>query len=913
MIGLALVAWLAQDAPSGVDFFEKKVRPVLVERCFECHSGQAKKLKGGLLLDSRAGLLKGGDSGPAVVPGNAAKSLLLKAVRWEDKDLKMPPKKKLGEAEITDLERWIQSGAPWTGTPESSLRAPRKQVGLSIEEGKSFWAYRPVSGQPGEVDRFIQARLDAAGIPAGPPAEKGDLLRRLSYDLVGLPPTPEEAEAFASSRSPNAYPEAVDRLLASPAFGERWGRHWLDVVRYAESLTLRGFIFKEAWRYRDFVIEAFNADLPFDVFIREQLAGDLLGGTPPERRRRLVASTFLTLGNTNLEEQDKKQLEMDVVDEQVETIGRVFLAQTIGCARCHDHKFDPIPTRDYYALAGILKNSRTLEHANVSKWLETPLPADPSREAELAKKDQAIQALQARIKEEREKGAALTKIEPGKPALVVAVADLPGVVIDDRKAVKVGLWKESTYSGTYIGEGYVHDDNAGKGEKSLTFHPELSAGTYEVRFAYSPGPSRASNVPVTILSAEGEKVVAVNEQEHPLIDGRFVSLGRFRFENNQGYVMVSNEGTRGHVTADAVVFLPLDRAERVQDPSKSPVALKELEEALKKLQESGPQREMAMTVREEKEISDARIHVRGSVHSLGEKVPRGFLQVTQTGAAPSMPRGESGRRELADWITSRENPLTARVFVNRAWHWLMGSGIVRTTDNFGTTGERPSHPELLDSLAAWFVAEGWSTKKLVRRIVLSETYRRAATAENSPKDPENRLFAHMNRRRLEAECLRDTMLAVSGRLSREGHGGPTYPSTLASDYGYRHPGTQRSVYLPIFRNALPEFLEVFDFGDASVPVGRRETSIVAPQALFLLNNPFVLDQARGAADRLLSEGLADDQVRLLKAYAWVLGRVPSDGERVASLRFVRSVREAREAWTSLFHALFASVDFRYVN
>jgi hypothetical protein len=913
MIGLALVAWLAQDPPSGADFFEKKIRPVLIERCFECHSGQAKKPKGGLLLDSRAGLLRGGDSGPAIVPGNAGASLLLKAVRWDDKDLKMPPKKRLPEAELSDLERWITSGAVWPGPSEAPSAKPRKQVGLSIEEGKSFWAYRPVAAKPGVIDRFIQAGLEAAGLRPAPPAEKPALLRRLYYDLSGLPPTPEAVEAFVRDSSPDAYERTVDRLLASPSFGERWGRHWLDVVRYAESLTLRGFIFKEAWRYRDYVIDAFNSDLPFDVFIQEQIAGDLLGGTPPERRRRLVASTFLVLGNSNLEEQDKKQLDMDVVDEQLDTLGRAFLAQTIGCARCHDHKFDPIPTRDYYALAGILRNARTLEHANVSKWLETPLPADPAREAELEKQEEAVAALQARIRREREKGAAVTRIQPGKPALVVAVGDLPGVVVDDSKAVKVGVWKESTYSGTYIGDGYVHDDNAGKGEKSLTFHPDLSAGTYEVRFAYSPGPSRASNVPVTILSAEGEKVVAVNEQEHPLLDGRFVSLGRFRFENNQGYVMVSNEGTKGHVTADAVVFLPLDKGERAQDPASSSATVKELEEELKKLQERGPRRDMAMTVREEKETSDARIHLRGSVHTLGEKVPRGVLQVTLDGPAPAMPPGESGRRELARWIASRENPLTARVFVNRAWHWLMGSGIVRTTDTFGTTGERPSHPELLDGLAAQFVADGWSVKRLVRRIVLSETYRRQATAERSPKDPENRLFGHMNRRRLDAECLRDTMLLVSGRLSPGSPGGPTYPSSLSADYGYRHAGTERSVYVPVFRNALPEFLELFDFGDASVPVGRRETSIVAPQALFLLNSPFVLAQAQSAADRLLSEPLPDEGERLARAYAWVLGRPPSEGEKATGLRFVRGVPDARQAWTSFFHALFASADFRYVN
>ncbi len=900
MIALALVAVLAQDAET----FEKKVRPLLIERCHECHSATAKKLKGGLYLDSRAGLLKGGDTGPAIVAGSAEKSLLVKAIRWTDPDLSMPPKKKLSAEEIATLEAWIQKGAPWAG--DAAKAGPRKQVGLSLEEGRKFWAYRPVDAtqSKGEIDRFITSKLEAAGLTPAPLAEKGVLLRRLSYDLTGLPPTPDEVDGFANDAAPDAFEKVVDRLLASRAFGERWGRHWLDVARFAESLTLRGFIMKDAWRYRDYVIDAFNADLPYDRFVREQVAGDLLGGTLEERRRGLVATTFLVLGNTNLEEQDKKQLEMDVVDEELDTLGRAFLAQTIGCARCHDHKLDPIPTRDYYALAGILKNARVLEHANVSKWLEAPLPAEAEREAELKRHEEAVAALQARIKSERVKGGAVTKIQPGKAATVIAVADLPGVVVDDVKAEKVGPWKHSTYSGTYIGDGYVHDDNAGKGERSLTFHPELVAGTYEVRFAYSPGTSRAANVPVTILSADGEKLVTVNEQEHPLIDGRFVSLGRYRFENNQGYVIVSNEGTKGHVTADAVVFLPEEKVESAKPAPKSSDGPKELEDELKRLEASGPKREMVMTVREEKEIGDVRIHVRGSVHTLGEKAPRGVLQVATLGAAPSMPTRESGRRELADWLANHENPLTARVFVNRAWHWLFGAGIVRTTDTFGTTGELPSHPELLDHLAGRFMDDGWSVKKLVRRIVLSDAYRRSSAGPVPEKDPENRLLSRANRRRLDAESLRDTILSVSGQLKLDFAGGASFPASLNSDYAYRHAGTQRSVYVPVFRNALPELFEVFDFADPSVSTGRRNASTVAPQALYLMNNPFVLEQSKAAAGRLASETLADDRARIVRAYRLALGRAPTAPEIAVA---------TGHPWPSLFHALFASIEFRYVN
>ncbi|HZE97630.1 MAG TPA: DUF1553 domain-containing protein [Planctomycetota bacterium] len=903
------------DAQEGRDaeFFEKKIRPVLTERCYSCHSTKAEKLKGGLYLDSRDGLLKGGDSGAAAVAGDPKKSLLLKAVRWVDDDLKMPPKKRLTDEQIADLETWIRKGAAWAASEKSVAGKPKKQVGLSLEEGRKFWAYKaPQKGADVDIDRLINARLAAQGLKPGPAADKAVLLRRVTFDLIGMPPTPEQVDAFIRDSAPDAFENIVDLLLASPQFGERWGRHWLDVARYAESLTLRGFVMKEAWRYRDYVIDAFNRDLPYDRFIREQLAGDLLPSTGIEdRRRQLIAATFLQMGNSNLEEQDKKQLEMDVVDEQLDTIGRAFLAQTVACARCHDHKFDPIPTRDYYAMAGILKNARSLEHANVSKWLEIPLPTDGAREGEIKKQEDAIAALQAKIKAEKD---STPKGKASKAAGPLAIVDIVGVTVDDAKAEKVGEWKSSTFSGSYIGSGYSHDDAKGKGEKSLTFHPELTAGSYEVRFAYAPGESRANNVPVTILSADGEKMLTVNEQENPPIDGRYISLGQYRFENNQGYVIVSNEGTKGHVTADAIVFIPVDNIDQNKG-QKSPEAagrIKELEEELKKLQESGPRRDMVMAVREEKTIGDVRIHIRGNVHTQGDVAPRGVLQVATLGTAPAMPAKESGRRELADWIASRENPLTARVMANRAWHWLFGAGLVRTTDNFGTTGELPSHPELLDALAIRFVDEGWSVKRLVRMIVLTETYRRAS-GKPAEMDPENRLLAVANRRRLDAECIRDTMLAVSGELKAEPPAGPTYAVSLSSDYSYKGSTLLRSVYVPVFRNALPELFEVFDFGDASVPNGRRNTSTVAPQALYLLNNPFVLDQAKHASTRLLADKLPDDKARIDRAFRLSLGRLPTEGESSLALTGVAAAGSSEKGYATLFHALFASVEFRYVR
>jgi cytochrome c553 len=917
---LALFAGRAAADPAQAEFFERRIRPVLVAECLGCHSDAAeakKKLRGGLKLDTRAGVLAGGDTGPAVVPGKPAESLLLQSLRY-DGDLKMPPKGKLPDAVVKDFETWIKGGA---FDPREATVAARK-TGMSVEDGRRFWAYRPVADPPvpavkdaawpaNAIDRFILAKLEAAGRTPSPDADRVMLARRLHFDLTGLPPDPAAVDAFVADRSPDAYEKLVDRLLASPAFGERWGRHWLDVARYAESVTLRGLVFHQAWRYRDYVIDAFNRDRPFDTFVREQIAGDLLPApTPDDRARQLIATTYLQLGNTNLEEQDKKQLRMDVVDEQLDVIGKGLLAQTVTCARCHDHKFDPIPTRDYYALAGILRNARAMEHANVSKWVEVPLPADPETTAAVAKHDAAVAELQARIKAAKAKQLGPAAVAArGK----LAEADVPGVVVDDARAMAVGEWTHSTFSGTFVGAGYIHDGNAGKGEKSVTFQPDLPAtGRYEVWLAYSPGASRAERVPVTVFSADGEKTIPVNMKLPPPIDGRFVSLGQFRFEKpGQSFVLVSNEGTSGHVTLDAVTFIPADRVPATGSATAAADPAAGLEAELKKLQARAPTRPMAMSVTEEPKIEDCRVHVRGQVGTLGEVAPRGFLRVATVGPALAMPRDQSGRVELANWIASKENPLTARVYANRAWHWLFGSGLVRTVDNFGTTGEPPSHPELLDHLATRFVADGWSTKKLVRAIVLSHTYRQASAADGSA-DPENRLFGRANRRRLEAECLRDAILSASGKLSGE-RGGPTLPASLAADYGFRHTATCRSVYLPVFRNALPEMFEAFDFADASVVTGRRNASTVAPQALFMLNNPFVVEQAKHAAARLLAEPHPTDAARLARAYRLSLGREPTPGEREVAARFLAGRPDKPAAWGLLVQSLWATADFRYID
>jgi hypothetical protein len=495
---------------------------------------------------------------------------------------------------------------------------------------------------------------------------------------------------------------------------------------------------------------------------------------------------------------------------------------------------------------------------------------------------------------------------------------VPGIVVDDTQAKKVGEWMVSTFNKTYIGDGYIHDKDEKKGEKTLTFQPEsVPPGTYEVRLAYSADSNRAEKVPVHVFSADGEKTVRVDMKKNPPIDGRYVSLGEYRFEKGgQAYVIVSNEDTKGHVCPDAVVFLSLDKKEQPKEPKPAPAPaddVKALEAELRKLIESGPKRGLAMSVVEEKVIEDTKVHVRGNVHNLSDPAPRGFLTVALHGTPPTIPKNQSGRAELAEWIASKDNPLTARVAANRVWYWLLGEGLVRTVDNFGTTGEPPSNAELLDYLAVTLIDKNWSVKELVRHVVLSRTYRQSAAGDATTiaADPENRLFGRANRRRLEAECIRDTVLAVSGQLDLT-RGGLTFPVGLAADYAYKANAPRRSIYLPQFRNAMPEMLEVFDAADPSTVTGRRNSGTVAPQALFMMNHPFVLEQSKLAATRLLAEKHADAGARITRAYHLALGREPTAGERDVAQRFLKGKNE-KDAWTAMFHALFASAEFRYVN
>lgn len=792
-------------ADEGVAFFEKKVRPLLIERCFECHSAE-KKIKGGLRLDSRDGWAKGGDAGPAIVPGKPEESPLIEAIRYHNLDLQMPPKGAFSREEVAIFEQWVQMGAP---DPRLDGLVVEKQTGLSLEEGRKFWSYSPITSPKvpvvadstwaaSEVDCFVLAKMESAQVKPAPPAQPGALVRRLYFTLVGLPPSEKQMDEFTAAASTDmdaATEKLVDALLASNHFGETWGRHWLDLARFSESSGGgRTLLFKDAWRYRDYVIEAFNADMPFDQFIREQVAGDLLpASTRVDRRRQLIATTFLALGPTNYEEQDKQQLRFDVIDEQIDTLGRALLGQTIGCARCHDHKFDPIPQADYYALAGIFASTRTLMNYtdNVARWISKGLPEDEPLEANLLIHEAEVARLNDRL------AKAKTALE--------------------------SLAKKPT-------------------QESKRVSDELTPKAQTVT------------------------------------------------------------GTAGKEDAAA--------------PARQQVKSLELE--LKQLKSGGPQRRTTMVVHDDEKPGDTWLRVRGLEKQRGQSVRRGFPGVL-TSDVQELPPAQSGRRELADWIASAENPLAARVLANRIWTWLFGQGLVRTVDNFGTTGEPPTHPELLDFLAVGLIQHNWSVKRLVREIVLSRTWQQSVESP-SADDPENRLLSHASRRRLGAEQIRDAMLSVSGNLD-PGYLGPNIagagdidPNNFSAqdiEYGYHFADTKRSIYTPAFRNNRLELFEVFDFGDINQSVGLRTVSTVAPQALYFLNHPFVASQSKLAAKALhAAQGSIEE--RLNMAFRRTLGRPPLAAEKDTSLSFLQGASDALEAWAALQQSLFASIDFRYL-
>lgn len=956
--------------PEKLEFFESRIRPVLIKHCYECHSAKSEEVKGSLLVDSAAGLLQGGDSGPAIVAGKPDESPLIEALRYDG--VEMPPDSRLPDNVVKDFERWVEMGSPDPRTDHPAPGVIKPQRTIDLEAGRQFWAFRPVvhHGRPkvshkswpaSDIDAFVMQKLESAGLKPASDADRRTLIRRLYFDLIGLPPSPDEVAAFLDDKSDTAVQVVVDRLLDSPQFGVHWGRHWLDVARYADSNGADfNATFHNAWKYRDYVIDSFIRDKPFDQFVREQIAGDLLPHETDEQvTEGIVATGFLMLGTKMLSERDKEKLTMDVVDEQLNTIGQAFMAMTLGCARCHDHKFDPIPTKDYYALAGILKSTRTLlgeSQQYVSTWPRRQLPAKEEHLAAVTEFDLTKKELQASIKGAKKQTTSLKlKVERLRK-------QTNALLVDDSEAKLTGNWQKSSYSKPFIGEGYIHDANSEKGEKWAEFTITIpQSAMYDVQLAYTAGENRADNIPISVKHAESEVEVALNQQKKGTVDGVFASLGQFPFDKRKpAIITISTRGTMGHVIIDAVQFVELDEKGNpvISEPSEDDDELKkveadqkaanekvkQLEGDLKQLDENAPAPlPKAIAVAEAEEVGDCKINIRGEHRNLGPKAPRGFLQVAYSGATPKIHEKQSGRLELAEWIASPDHPLTARVFVNRIWHHLMGQGIVASVDNFGRLGNTPTHPELLDRLAADFMRDGWSTKKIVRQIVLSRTYQMSSQHDENSwnADPENRLLWRTHRRRIPAESIRDSILVVSGQLDLTSDGSPVeglgtlVTQNVADEKKIERKETlHRSAYLPIIRSQLPPMLVVFDFADPDLVVGRRSVTNVPAQALLLLNSPFVMEQAEIAAERIRADGPVNDGEEMPdvwgmieRTYELVLSRRPRDAEVDRAAAFLEAATRSDDAAADnkkdgpkvmtplgqLIHTLFASVEFRMLE
>ncbi|MEO7678702.1 MAG: PSD1 and planctomycete cytochrome C domain-containing protein [Verrucomicrobiota bacterium] len=895
-VGFILVAGNlgAQVAPAadaaGLEFFEKKIRPLLVDNCYKCHSQQSEKVKGGLLLDSKESVLKGGDTGPALIPGNVEKSLLVKAVRYADENLQMPPKgKKLSAEQIADLEAWIKLGAP-----DPRVESSKSNV-QSTKSGKNHWAFQPIKNAPippvknkrwtrSPVDNFILAKLEAKGIAPSPAADKQALLRRATFDLTGLPPTGAEVDQFLRDKSTNAFASAVDRLLASPRYGERWGRHWLDIARYADT---KGYLagnqerkFAYSYTYRDYVIRAFNEDLPYDKFLLQQIAADRL--ELGEDKSPLAGLGFLTLGRQFLGNIH------DITDDRIDVVTRGTMALTVACARCHDHKFDPIPTKDYYSLYGIFASSHEPEEKPFLGF-SPPEKLHAEYLAEKTKRDGAVKSFR-----EQKSADILSTLRLRSGEFLLAAFETqqladkskaetlarerkldPGVV--QRWVSSLAVWSNATnpiFAPWFAFATIPASNFTAQAKVTTATLPEKTFLNPVVLDAFTNAPASIKEVSERYgkIFADTEKLWrdSIATAATNTVAVAVTSLTNAPRESLRE-ILYSADAPPNLGNVDGIFDIP--SIERLRE-------LRRQVAELDAVHPGAPPR--AMSLADNATPNNVHVFVRGNPGNQGAEVPRHFLSVLSSDNPKPFEKGSS-RLELAQAIASKENPLTARVLVNRVWLHHFGKGLVSTPSDFGVRSEPPSHPELLDFLAWNFMEQGWSLKKLHRQIMLSSAYQQSSDENpvSAKVDPENKLLWHMNRQRLDFEELRDSLLAVADKLDPTAGGHSV--DIVSEPFSNR-----RSVYGFIDRQNLPGIFRTFDFANPDTSSPQRFFTTVPQQALFLLNNGFVVDQAKGLTANTNFAKAPRDEARVDFLYEKIFQRNPDKTELKAAEQFLKT-------------------------
>ena len=916
---LATLPAAAADA-SGLEYFEKQVRPLLAVQCQTCHNAQLQS--GGIDLSSAEGFQAARDQAALISARDPESSRLLAIVGYESR-VKMPPGGKLPSHDLEVLRGWVRRGAPWPGAERREALIPAAERGAFSAEQRSYWAFKSVVKRPpppvndpgwaaNPIDRFLRAKHEQLGLEPAPEAHRLVWLRRASFDLTGLPPTPEDAAAFLADNSPQAYERQVERLLASPLYGERWGRHWLDVARYADSTgNDEDHRYPYAWKYRDYVIEAFNADLPYDRFVVEQIAGDLLPGEL--NPRGVVATGFLALGPKAIAQQDKKRMLYDVYDEQIDVVSKAMLGLTVACARCHDHKFDPILTRDYYSLAGIFASTRSFRDAgaHVSQMLLKPLVPQEQYER--------FEAEQRTIKNKRIELDNLADME-----IEAYVDSVAGRVADYMLAARK-VYEDGAGAAQLAAERGLDARQLGRWTAYLATEETARAQLAEWRGAM---PAQRAQIAAAYQERFGK---TLREWHHTVRRWRKSAIALIRNGSMPPPPKPKFRAGRDRFFFDvyqakgAPLNFQGEERQRILKPE-TVARVERLRREIAQLEaEAMPEPPMANAV-EDGPTVEQRVFVRGDHTAEGEPAPKVFPAILAGFDQSPVPSG-SGRMELARWIASPSNPLTARVMANRVWQKHFGEGIVRTPSNFGKLGTPPTHPELLDWLAASFVEDSWSVKSLHRRIMLSRAYRMSSvpSSDAAAADPSNLWLARFNRRRLDVEELRDGMLAIDRSIDLAMGG------TLQTGFGTDRENSnarlsidpttspRRMVYLPLRRANLPTLLNLFDFGDAVTSGGKRQVTNVAPQALFMMNSEFVDARAGNLARQLLSHEALSASERARVAYLRVLAREPDPAELDGAVSYVGSFAgrfggaTILDAWRSYCRILLASNDFIYVD